>query len=171
MAVVRAFRQLDHVHLRMGCRVRVSGSGARVSRYVLGLDVGGTNAEAVVVDEAGHQLSRGHAPGAVLRAGSIDAVVNAVTAAVGAAVRPAGLELPAAALWAGVAGAGREEVRARAEEALVDAGLADVVALGTDVEAAFESAFGEGPGLLLIAGTGSIALGRATDGRLERVGG
>jgi glucosamine kinase len=155
----------------MAGRVRFSGTGARVSRYFLGLDVGGTHAEAVIVDEAGHELSRGHAPGAVLSVGSIDAVVEAVTAAVADAVGPAGRELPAAALWAGVAGAGREEVRAHAEEALVAAGLAEVVALGTDVEAAFESAFGEGPGMLLIAGTGSIALGRAPDGRLERVGG
>ena len=130
-----------------------------------------THDAAVLVDQAGHQLSRGRAPGAVLRAGSTEVVVDAIRAAVDAAVGPAGLELPAAALWAGVAGAGREEVRAHAEQALVNAGLADVVELGTDVDAAFESAFGEGPGLLLIAGTGSIALGRTTDGRLERVGG
>lgn len=142
-----------------------------MSRYFLGLDVGGTHAEAVVVDETGRQLARGRAPGAVLRADSIDAVVGAVREAVGIAVGPAGRELPAAALWAGLAGAGRKGVRVRAEEALVAAGLADVVEVGTDVEAAFESAFGEGPGLLLIAGTGSIGLGRAADGRMERVGG
>ena len=43
--------------------------------------------------------------------------------------------------------------------------------MGTDVIAAFHDAFGDGPGVLLIAGTGSIAWGRAEDGREGRVGG
>src|SRR5690606_12669932 len=97
---------------------------------------------------------------------------------------------------AGLAGAGREPSRARAEEALRAMDLADRVRVGTDVEAAFADAFGAAageevaappevggvgrpaggsgasiPGLLLVAGTGSIALGRGPDGTLRRVGG
>ena len=51
------------------------------------------------------------------------------------------------------------------------AALAERVHVGTDVQAAFHDAFGEGPGILLMAGTGSIAWGRAEDGRVARVGG
>ena len=39
------------------------------------------------------------------------------------------------------------------------------------MEAVFHDAFGDGPGILLIAGTGSIALGRHETGREGRVGG
>jgi glucosamine kinase len=45
------------------------------------------------------------------------------------------------------------------------------VVVGTDVEAAFYEAFGEGPGILLVAGTGSVAWGRGPLGRTARVGG
>jgi glucosamine kinase len=70
-----------------------------------------------------------------------------------------------------MAGAGREDARLALEAALAGAGLAERVGVGTDVEAAFQDAFGDGPGLLLMAGTGSIAWGRAEDGRVARVGG
>jgi glucosamine kinase len=43
--------------------------------------------------------------------------------------------------------------------------------VGTDVAAAFHDAFGDGPGILIISGTGSIAWGRAENGRQGRVGG
>jgi N-acetylglucosamine kinase-like BadF-type ATPase len=56
-------------------------------------------------------------------------------------------------------------------EVLDDAGLAASVSVGTDVEAAFHAAFDEGPGILLIAGTGSISLARDPKGTVRRVGG
>ncbi|MBW3535709.1 MAG: hypothetical protein KY453_10940, partial [Gemmatimonadetes bacterium] len=49
--------------------------------------------------------------------------------------------------------------------------VAERVRVGTDVEIAFHDAFGDGPGVLLVAGTGSIAWGRSEDGRTGRVGG
>jgi N-acetylglucosamine kinase-like BadF-type ATPase len=49
--------------------------------------------------------------------------------------------------------------------------LAERVVVGTDVEAAFHDAFGDGPGILLIAGTGSIAWARDAAGSVVRVGG
>jgi len=50
-------------------------------------------------------------------------------------------------------------------------GLARRVRVVSDVEAARDGAFGERPGILLLAGTGSIALGRDGRGRLGRAGG
>jgi N-acetylglucosamine kinase-like BadF-type ATPase len=49
--------------------------------------------------------------------------------------------------------------------------LARRVRAMSDVEAAHHAAIGEAPGVLLLAGTGSIALGRAPDGRWHRAGG
>ncbi len=50
-------------------------------------------------------------------------------------------------------------------------GLARRVSAISDVEAAHLGALGGGPGLLLLAGTGSIALGRTSDGAWVRAGG
>ncbi|MBI4587267.1 MAG: hypothetical protein HY725_00390 [Candidatus Rokubacteria bacterium] len=83
----------------------------------------------------------------------------------------------------------RWEVRRRDVEALVVAtrgiwtagerraqerrllGLARRVRVISDVEAAFRGALGEGPGLLVLAGTGSIVLGRNRRARYARAGG
>ncbi|HEY0776340.1 MAG TPA: BadF/BadG/BcrA/BcrD ATPase family protein, partial [Gemmatirosa sp.] len=50
-------------------------------------------------------------------------------------------------------------------------GLAGSVTVTTDAAIALDDAFGESAGILLVAGTGSIAYGRAPDGRFERCGG
>ena len=55
--------------------------------------------------------------------------------------------------------------------ALFGVGLAESIEVGTDVEAAFHDAFGDGPGVMLIAGTGSIAWARDESGVMHRVGG
>jgi N-acetylglucosamine kinase-like BadF-type ATPase len=82
-----------------------------------------------------------------------------------------GVKLPVRALWAGLAGAGREAARDAVTDALSRVGLAEAIEVGTDVEAAFHDAFGKGTGVMLIAGTGSIAWARDERGVMHRVGG
>jgi glucosamine kinase len=88
-----------------------------------------------------------------------------------AAAAEAGLTLPAAAVFAGVAGAGRSTARDALRTALEKARLGERIRVGTDVEAAAYDALESGPGVVLLAGTGSIAWGRSQDGRTDRVGG
>ena len=140
------------------------------SLYV-GVDAGGTHAVAVVVDEGGHEIGRGRAPGAVASSVSVEAAAEAVARAVSEALAAAGRTGPVHAVWAGVAGAGTEAVRSALEDALAHRLSARHVGVGTDMEAAFESAFGQGPGILLIAGTGSAAMARDGGGRFRRAGG
>jgi len=87
------------------------------------------------------------------------------------AVRAARRTLPVRSLWAGVAGAGAEASRDAVQAELERAGLAERVTVGTDVQAAFHDAFSDGPGVLLVAGTGSIAWARDGTGAVCRVGG
>ena len=138
---------------------------------VVGVDAGGSVFRALVLDGGGAELARQEAPSARVLAGAPEPVVEALRALIGQACLQAGVALPVSAVWAGIAGAGRESVRAELESALAHAGVARRVGVGTDVEAAFEDAFGSGSGILLMSGTGSIALGRAEDGREGRVGG
>ena len=140
-------------------------------RFVIGVEGGGTRSRAVVLDERGVELGRAEGPGNVVTQEAPEDAVRAVSEAVRSAVDRTGLALPGAALWAGLAGAGREEARMSVSDALASAGLADRVHVGTDAEAAFQDAFGDGPGILLIAGTGSIVWARGDDGVWVRVGG
>ena len=140
----------------------------------IGVDGGGTRSRAVVGDGAGHELGAADGgPGLIDPRdpeGAVQALATLVRAAAAAAAH-AGAELPAQGLWAGLAGAGNEAGRAAVEAGLRAGGLADVVAVGSDVEAAHAAAFGEGAGVLLVLGTGSVV--RAVDprGRAVTVGG
>jgi N-acetylglucosamine kinase-like BadF-type ATPase len=142
-----------------------------LSAFVVGVDGGATHTRAVVLDGHGREVARTQGEPAVAVAADPWPAVTAVAAVCRDAARAAGVALPVRALWAGLSGAGREAARSAVELELGRSGVATVTRVGTDVLAAFHDAFGLGPGVLLIAGTGSIAWGRAEDGREGRVGG
>lgn len=147
------------------------GGDSAPSSFVLGVDGGGTRTRAVIIDRQGLELGRGDFAGAVVTASQPARAADAVTEAVRRAAERAMVVLPADAMWAGLAGAGNEAARTAVHDALVDRGLAHRLVVGTDVEAAFHDAFGSGPGVLLIAGTGSIVWARSDVGEVHRVGG
>ncbi len=73
---------------------------------------------------------------------------------------------------AGLAGVGREEERQQAESVLCEIFPDARVLVRTDAELAYDGAFGsQSGGILIIAGTGSIAWTRLADGRFLRAGG
>src|SRR4030042_1026984 len=74
-------------------------------------------------------------------------------------------------LVVGAAGAGREEERLALEAALEALRIAPRVHVTTDGAIALQSAFGDTAGIVLIAGTGSIAWARLPGGETARVGG
>jgi len=139
--------------------------------WVVGVDAGGTRTRAVVVDEEGRELARAEGGAALADPHAPEQAAETIAAVSRDAADRAGVPLPCAALWAGVAGVGRETTRSGVEQALARMGLAERVRVSTDVEAAAADAFGSGPGILLVSGTGSIGWGRAEDGTLGRVGG
>jgi N-acetylglucosamine kinase-like BadF-type ATPase len=72
---------------------------------------------------------------------------------------------------AGFAGAGRPESAQFFNETLQELIPHARITIETDAFVAYMGAIGVGPGVLLIAGTGSIAIGRKPDGTMIRVGG
>lgn len=148
-----------------------------MSRYVIGVDGGGTRTRAVLLEVDGegpeqvNEVARTEGRSAVADATEPGRAASAVADACRDVARLAGVDLPVDVVWAGLAGAGREAARSAVELELGRTGVARVARVGTDVLAAFQDAFGDGPGVLLVAGTGSIAWGRAEDGREGRVGG
>jgi glucosamine kinase len=150
----------------------VVGSRAEMPAPVYaGVDGGGTRSTLVLADAAGAELARISGPAGLVdpRAPERSAEIIAMLARVAAA--QGGLGVPLAALCAGLAGVGNEAERGAVERALAASGVAARVRILTDGEVALQGAFGGGPGVLLIAGTGSVAYGRGADGRIERCGG
>ena len=138
---------------------------------VAGVDGGGTRTRALLLAEDGAQLARAEGPAALVRPAHPEAAAGVVARLVRRAAATHGVPLPLRALWAGLAGAGRARVRRDLEALLREEQVARAVRVGTDAEAAFHDAFGGGPGILVVAGTGSVVLGVGEDGRRLQVGG
>lgn len=147
-----------------------SGSSARPP-ILLGVDVGGSHTAAVLADGNGTILARAEGVGAAMRPGAAEATAAVVAEVAGRAARLAGATLPADRAVVGAAGAGRAAERAELRARLAARGLARHLEVMTDGEIALVAAFGETPGILVSAGTGSIAYARDRRGVLHRAGG
>lgn len=137
----------------------------------LGADVGGSRTTVVVVAADGTELARAVGAGAAIRGGTTDRAAAAIVAITRGAVERAGRGVPLAGALIGAAGAGREPERSDLQAALDAADLATAVRVIGDVELALQSAFGDGPGIVIAAGTGSAAFARDPAGALHRAGG
>src|SRR5437764_15068784 len=143
---------------------------ARPSAVFLGCDAGGSHSS-VVVGSPAHVLGRADGPGAAMRPGGAVASAAVLADTARRAAAQGGIPLPGDAAVVGAAGAGRRQEQAELEAALVEAGVARRVRVLADGEVALTTAFARGPGVLVNAGTGSIAYARAPDGEIHRAGG
>ncbi|MGH7561713.1 MAG: N-acetylglucosamine kinase [Gemmatimonadales bacterium] len=134
-----------------------------------GADVGGTKTS-VLLAEDDRELARATAAGAAVRPGRALVSSSRIASAVRSVLAQAG-KLEADVLVVGAAGAGREPARSELREGLRIEHVAGRVVVTGDVDIALEAAFGEGPGIVVVSGTGSIVVGRRTDGSLTRAGG
>ena len=140
-------------------------------RILIGVDGGGTRSRALVADEQGQRLAVADGGPALIDPIDPTRAVQSVIAVVGEAAAKAGVALPVQQLWAGLAGASQSGARTRVAAALSGAGLAAEVTVGSDIEAAHADAFGDGPGILCVVGTGSSVRGVGPSGERVRVGG
>ena len=126
---------------------------------ILGVDAGGTRTRAVLVRD-GAVVDR-------FDEGPLNAALDA-----DAAERLAALIMRSGAERAGVGVPGLRREQAQAELAAKLSTWTGVrVAVADDGEIALRGAFRGGPGIAVVAGTGSIALGRDAAGRRARAGG
>jgi N-acetylglucosamine kinase-like BadF-type ATPase len=106
-----------------------------------------------------------------MRPGGAVATAAAIADASTRAARAASVTLPVDRAVVGAAGAGRALERRELKQALAAHGLARSLEVVADGEIALAAAFGTEPGVLINAGTGSIAYARDRQGRLRRSGG
>ena len=136
---------------------------------IIAADVGGTKT-VVAVQVGGTERARVRTTGAAVRPGRAMASAAIIAAAARQALAEAG-QLRGRLLVVGAAGAGREAEAGELARALRGEDVADKVHVTTDIELALRAAFGDGPGMVLCAGTGSIAAARDASGNLTRMGG
>lgn len=141
-----------------------------MTSFFIGADGGGTRTRVLVADAEGVALAATDGDGSAVRPGQAARSASVVHGLVRDAL--ASLEgATARALCVGVAGVGRTEERDALTLELERLQIADEVLVVPDYEIALEDAFGDAPGILLAAGTGSIACGRGPTGILSRCGG
>jgi N-acetylglucosamine kinase len=140
-------------------------------RCVLGFDGGGTKTDCVLMDTAGKIIARSASgPSNPWRVG-VEPATREIEKAADLALKEAGAARNAVvALGAGLAGTGKPELKEGMKASLVGAFPGAAVSIFTDLEMALAAA-GEGPVIVLVAGTGSAAIGRNGQGEIWRTGG
>jgi N-acetylglucosamine kinase-like BadF-type ATPase len=137
---------------------------------IVGLDGGGTKTRCAVSDGTGI-LGRGLSGGCnIVRLGEA-AARSSIHEAMRQAFAAAGIEASQVeAVCIGVAGSAVLHVR-QAVESIIGEVVSCPVRVVGDEEIAFEAFFSGAPGVLVIAGTGSIAFGRNAAGEIAHAGG
>jgi N-acetylglucosamine kinase-like BadF-type ATPase len=144
---------------------------------VLGADGGGTKTLGVVADGDGHELARFQVgPGNPNVVGVEGAATNLLDVVTGCCERAQVMPRDLGTVVFGLAGVGSTGVRDRLAEALRARATARgweylAFTIETDARIALEGAFGGDPGVVIIAGTGSILIGKLPDGSVTSVGG
>lgn len=144
-----------------------------MSDILIGVDGGGSKTRVIVGTADGEELATVEGPKSAVSPGqaahSADVIADVVRRALAEVAQP-GEVLPRI-LYVGVAGVGRDEERRALHSALDAKELAEEVVVDSDGLIALYDAFGDRAGILLVAGTGSIAYGRSPSGTIVRCGG
>jgi glucosamine kinase len=143
-----------------------------MTTYFIGVDGGGTQTRVLIVDEHGRELASASGGPSAVRPGAAAQSAKVIAQVVRDALANLdGKAGTARMLVVGVAGVGRDEERDSLTDALERLRLAEETTVCADAIIALEDAFGDGPGVLVVSGTGSVAFGRGPTGTIERCGG
>lgn len=138
--------------------------------YYLGIDGGGTKTTCTVGDETRLLATATAGPSNIVRVGEARAR-ESLQQCVRQACSAAGISpTQVAHTCVGAAGAARPELAAIVREIVGEIISTPVDVVG-DIQTALEAAFDVGPGVIVNAGTGSIAYGRNSEGKTLRAGG
>jgi glucosamine kinase len=138
--------------------------------FYLGIDGGGSKTRCVIGDDTSVLATATAGPSNITRVRrerARESLHQAIREACGAA-RVSSREIHRACI--GIAGAGRKEINDAVREIVGELMSGEISVVG-DMEIGLKAAFRDGPGVIVIAGTGSIVYGRDSQGRTARAGG
>lgn len=137
--------------------------------HVLGLDAGGTKTICLLADADGRTIGRGHGGAANLQTEGELQVEKVLHAVIDQAID--GRAVPIAALCLGMAGADRHDDAAIVRAVLRRLGFRHDALVVNDALVALVAGAGDGPGIVIVSGTGSIVYGVDQHARAARAGG
>jgi N-acetylglucosamine kinase-like BadF-type ATPase len=140
--------------------------------YFLGFDGGGSKTDCVLVDEHGAVLASAYGSASnPLRTGYAKTWFALSSTADAVLARQKIKSTDISGICAGLGGAARTQVARRIATFLERSFPNAAVQVTSDMEIALSAAVGDGKGVVLIAGTGSVAFGRNASGLTARAGG
>jgi N-acetylglucosamine kinase-like BadF-type ATPase len=144
-----------------------------VTRYLVGVDGGGSKTIALLADLDGNVLGRGLSGSSNRYVSGFAQATASLNDAIRAACSDAGVPTPTgpAAICLGLAGVYQSEDQALFQEWAAENWPGTPVRIVNDAELALAAGSPEGWGIALICGTGSMTLGRDREGRVGRAGG
>lgn len=143
--------------------------------YLVGIDGGGTGSRAVLSTLEGRIVATGSGGPANFQVIGVDETMRSIASTISSMLRHvagppvAGREITAVAV--GLAGLHTPADKERFAGLLGSLLPHSRVSIWTDADVALAAAIGDGAGIVVIAGTGSIALGRDSSGAMARCGG
>jgi len=143
-----------------------------MTNIVVGVDGGASKTRVIVANGAGAELAAVTGVASAVRPGEAEHSADVIAKLVAEALAACEMEteMPSA-LCVGVAGVGRDAEYSAFEDAMSKRSLADELVVLPDAVIALNDAFGEEAGIVLIAGTGSMAYGRGPSQKMARCGG
>lgn len=143
-----------------------------MNTYIIGIDGGGTKTIAVLTDTRGNVVARQAASASNFQVLSHEQFRNVIVTLIDALLEKSGIQRnQVAAAFLGIAGVGRDEDKSMAKSIIEESQTVGNITVDNDAVGALAGAFAGKPGIILIAGTGSICFGRTSDGKLIRSGG
>ncbi len=140
--------------------------------YVVGVDGGGTRTRALLANDKGEVLAQAEGGVSNVQVIGPEKLASVITEVLGELRQQSRMaDVVPDYMYLGLAGAGRASDRQAAQVALAKAGVANALTVDTDASIALAGAFPMGPGIIIIAGTGSICYGKAAGGEVVRCGG
>lgn len=136
----------------------------------MGIDGGGTSLRLVIVDDDLHEIASATGEGVNPNTVGLDTAQNRIRRLVRDVLHQAGLQ-SVDGVAIGIAGASNEHSADWLRQTLQPVLSEAVIVPSSDMEIALVGARGRLDGILLLAGTGSVAFGISPDGRQQRIGG
>src|SRR5438270_11088574 len=130
--------------------------------HVLGIDAGGTKTVCLLADAAGTVLAEARGPGANLHSAGELTVEKVLHEVMESAIGDR--DITPAAICLGIAGVDRDDEARTVAAVMRRIGYKSRIVVVNDALIALVAGAGDEPGIVIIAGTGSIAYGRNANG-------
>jgi len=143
-----------------------------MNHYVIGVDGGGTKTEFVLLDFSSNVLGRSRGGSTNYQVIGGDNLKKELLDAFTMLMRTTNISSNKIdQIFLGLAGAGRKSDQEEIISLFSDTDFAGKIAVDSDAMVALAGAFGTGPGIIIVSGTGAICFGKSNEGKIFRSGG